>query len=96
MAEILSHTAVYMNAEYVKVGAAVGAADSARIAVTAVQIWINDDFVANLESFWVVLRDGFDDTGKFVADDSRVGYERVGTAECTDIRTADACSFDLD
>ena len=96
MAEILGHAAVHMDAQHVKAGAAVGAADAAGIAVSAVEVGIDDYLVAHLKSFRVVLRHLLDDSGQLMADDARVGYQVIGSAERADIASADACADDPD
>ena len=96
MAEILSHAAVYMDAKYLKAGAAVGTADAAGITVAAVQVGIHDYLVPYFEALWVVLGDGLDDTGQFMADDPGIRHQGIGSAEGADIAAADAGSLDPD
>ena len=97
MAEILGHAAVNMNAKHMQIYAAVGPSDAAGIAVTAIYIRINDNLVADLESLRIVFFiNSFNNTGEFVADDSGIGDQLVGSAERADIGTAYAGGHDTD
>ena len=97
MAEILGHAAVNMNAKHMQIYAAVGPSDAAGIAVTAIYIRINDNLVADLESLRIVFFiNSFNNTGEFVADDSGIGDQLVGSAERADIGTAYAGGHDAD
>ena len=97
MCKVLSHTAVNMNTENMKVGTAVGSSDRAGIAVSAVEIWVYNDTVSDFESLRVVLLvDLFNNTCQLMADDSGVGDESVRSSERADVAAADTCCHNLD
>ena len=84
VAVVLSHAAVYMHTQNLQVGAAVGTADAAGIAVAAVQVRIHYNTVADFDAVLVVLRDGFHRN------------QTIGAAESTDVTAADAGGDHLD
>ena len=96
MAVVLGHAAVHMHAQDLQVGAAVGAADAAGIAVAAVQVRVNHNAVADLDAVLVVFGDGLDDTSQLMADDAGVRDQTIGAAESADVAAADTGGDDLD
>ena len=95
MTEIFSHTAIDMYAQNLQTGAAVGTADAARITVAAIYIWIQDNFIARLESLWIIFRNGLNDTSQLMTNDSRIRNKIIGTTQSADIGTTDTCTYDL-
>ena len=93
VAEVFRHTAVHMHAEHLQIHAAVGSADGAGIAVTAVQIRIDNHVVAGLNAVLVILRNADDLARDFVADDAGIRNKAVRAAESADVAAADARGF---
>ena len=95
VAEVLRHAAVHMDAKDVQVGAAVGSADGAGIAVTAVEVGIYDDLITHLQALGVVIGNGLDNTSQLVTDNPGIGNQTVGAAECANVAAADTRGFDF-
>ena len=99
VAEILAHAAVHMDAQHLQAGAAVGAADGAGVAVTAVDVGIHGHPVAHLQALGILGRivgDADDLTTELVADDPGIADQAVGAAEGADVAAADGGAVDLD
>ena len=96
VAVVFRHAAVHMDAQHLQVGAAVGTADAAGIAVPAVQVGVHHHAVAHLDAVLVVGGDGLYDTGQLMADDTGVADQAVGATEGADVAAADTGGDDLD
>ena len=96
VAVVLSHAAVYMHTQNLQVGAAVGTADAAGIAVATVQVRVHYNTVADFDAVLVVFRDGFHNASQLVADDAGIRNQTIGAAESTDVTAADAGGDHLD
>ena len=94
MGEGLSHAAVHMDPEHVKIVAAVGPSDGTGITLSAVKIGVDHHLVAFFEALWVVLGDAYDLPCQLVSDDPRVGDQTVGPPEGSDIAAADTRRLD--
>ena len=92
---IFRHAALDMHPSHRQVFAAVGMTNRAGITLPTINVGFEDDAVTHAEGLFIG-GDFHDFTGDFVADDARVGNQRIHALVGPDIRAADAGTSDLE